>query len=153
MRCFYHPEEEAVGGCKSCGKGLCPACAVDLGKGLACRQRCEADVRAMITLIEHNIQMAAKAPGILRGNRQLALGSAILFCALGTAFLAWGLLVGSTFLYFGVVGSLFLVFGVINLGRVLRMPQVVEPPAPEPEADAFPDVGPDPERLSGRRSG
>jgi hypothetical protein len=45
MKCFYHHDQDAVGECKSCGKGLCPACAVDLGKGLACRQRCEDNVR------------------------------------------------------------------------------------------------------------
>jgi hypothetical protein len=28
MRCFYHHDKEAVGSCKSCGKGLCPECAV-----------------------------------------------------------------------------------------------------------------------------
>jgi len=48
MNCFYHPNQEAIGTCKSCGKGLCAACATDLGKGLACRNRCEADAQAMI---------------------------------------------------------------------------------------------------------
>ncbi len=32
MSCFYHHDRTSVGGCKSCGKNLCPECAIDLGK-------------------------------------------------------------------------------------------------------------------------
>ena len=46
-----------MGSCKSCGKGLCPDCAADLGKGLACRGRCEADVTAVIELVDRNIKL------------------------------------------------------------------------------------------------
>lgn len=52
MSCFYHHERDSVGGCKSCGKNLCPECAVDLGRGLACRGRCEEDVRALFGLFQ-----------------------------------------------------------------------------------------------------
>jgi len=58
MHCFYHQDREAVGMCKSCGKGLCGECAADLNKGLACRSRCEEDARAVIELIDRNIQLA-----------------------------------------------------------------------------------------------
>ena len=64
MRCFYHHDKEAVGSCKSCGKALCVECAVDLGKGLACRNRCEESVRAITELVDRNIELmkgAAKA--------------------------------------------------------------------------------------------
>jgi len=37
VRCYNHPERDAVGSCKSCCKGLCTECAVDLGHGLSCR--------------------------------------------------------------------------------------------------------------------
>jgi hypothetical protein len=62
MGCFYHHDKEAVGFCKSCGKALCVECAVDLGKGLACRNRCEESVRAIIELIDRNIERM-KGPG------------------------------------------------------------------------------------------
>src|SRR4051794_41083631 len=58
MRCFYHQDKDAVGSCKSCGKGLCAECAVDLGKGLACRGRCEETARAIIELVDRNIQLS-----------------------------------------------------------------------------------------------
>jgi hypothetical protein len=48
MRCFYHQDKEAVGLCKSCGKGVCLACAVDFSKGLACRGHCEDKVQSII---------------------------------------------------------------------------------------------------------
>src|SRR5262249_52940930 len=57
MHCFYHQDKYAVGVCKSCGKGVCIECAVDLGKGLACRGRCEESVRAITQLIDRNIQL------------------------------------------------------------------------------------------------
>lgn len=68
MRCFYHQDKEAVGSCKSCGKGLCQECAVDLTKGLACRARCETDAQAIIQLIDRNIQLStnpAKAQSVV----------------------------------------------------------------------------------------
>ena len=48
MHCFYHPKKAAIGTCKSCGKGLCAECAVDLDKGLACKQHCEPEVKSLI---------------------------------------------------------------------------------------------------------
>ena len=51
MRCFYHPEREAVGLCKACSKGLCTSCAVDLGHGIA-----EA-VTALHSLIARNARL------------------------------------------------------------------------------------------------
>ncbi|MEI9865181.1 MAG: hypothetical protein WDN00_11660 [Limisphaerales bacterium] len=51
MRCFYHQEKESVGICKSCGKGVCQECAVDLKRGLACRGHCEDNVQSIILQI------------------------------------------------------------------------------------------------------
>ena len=36
MRCFTHPEAEAVGICMSCGKGLCAECAEEYEGSLYC---------------------------------------------------------------------------------------------------------------------
>lgn len=55
MRWSCHQDREVVGSSKSCGKGLCPECAVDLLKALACRGPCEEDTGALIRLIDHNI--------------------------------------------------------------------------------------------------
>ncbi len=47
MKCFYHPETDAVGICKNCGKGLCMECTADLGNSLACKNRCENEVKSI----------------------------------------------------------------------------------------------------------
>ena len=49
MNCFNHPGVPAVGICKSCQKGLCMECAVDLGHGIACKNHRE-DVEMLITI-------------------------------------------------------------------------------------------------------
>ena len=54
MRCYYHPNADAVGSCKNCSRGLCMACATDVGNGLACPARCEGEVRALNDVIQRN---------------------------------------------------------------------------------------------------
>lgn len=62
MRCFNHQDTDAVGACKHCGKGLCPACLTDLGHGLACRDSHEQAVESINTLITRNTQAQHIAP-------------------------------------------------------------------------------------------
>lgn len=37
MRCYKHPESEAIGTCTSCGKNICEICSVDFKGRLVCR--------------------------------------------------------------------------------------------------------------------
>ncbi len=90
MRCFYHEEKKAVGTCKSCGKGLCRECAVDLTKGLACRGRCEADAQAVIELIARNIQISGASTRLIQQNRGVRSGSGIFHIGMGVLFSVWG---------------------------------------------------------------
>jgi len=39
MKCYYHPEVEAVATCSNCGKAICQTCSVDVAGRLTC-QRC-----------------------------------------------------------------------------------------------------------------
>jgi len=101
MKCFYHQEKEAVGTCKSCCKGLCQDCAVDLTKGLDCRGHCEHYVRAVIALVERNIKFSAGGTKLYIFN--LLIGAVLmgyeLFVyrvlgvgvVLGAGFILWGL--------------------------------------------------------------
>jgi len=91
MRCFYHEDKEAVGTCKSCGKGLCRDCAVDLGKGLACRGRCEADVQGMIQLIDRNVRLSATATRTVQQGRGIRLGAGVFHILIGGLFFIFGL--------------------------------------------------------------
>src|SRR5207253_10925170 len=94
LRCFYHQDRESVGSCKSCGKGLCPDCLVDMGKGLACRSRCETEVQGLIIASDVNVSMAAKVPRQMRANRLMVVGLAWLFVIPGALLVALGVLAG-----------------------------------------------------------
>jgi hypothetical protein len=61
MRCFYHPQADAVGLCKNCQRGLCSDCASERDGGLACRGRCETAVDQVSALIRRNVQVGVKA--------------------------------------------------------------------------------------------
>ncbi len=54
MKCYNHPEENAVGLCKHCSKGLCKECLTDLSHGLACKNKHEAEVETLNELISRN---------------------------------------------------------------------------------------------------
>jgi uncharacterized membrane protein YcjF (UPF0283 family) len=48
MKCFNHPYRDAVAICNSCGRALCPQCAVPAENDrIACVNLCEADVIAL----------------------------------------------------------------------------------------------------------
>ncbi len=85
MRCFSHQDVDAVGTCKNCARGLCPWCAVDVGDGLACRDRCEQQVRTLNWVIRRNKTAHERTSG--------AYARVSLFYALvGSVFLAGGLI-------------------------------------------------------------
>jgi hypothetical protein len=122
MRCFYHQDREAVGTCKSCGKGLCPECAVDLTKGLACRGRCEADAQAVIQLIDRNIQLSSTSARVVQTSRGVRTGAGIFHIVMGAVFIAWGLsaeyLRIITLAGVGVVGyGIYMLYMARKLGR------------------------------------
>jgi hypothetical protein len=115
MRCYYHQDKEAVGTCKSCGKGLCFDCAVDIGKGLACRGHCEEDVRAVVSLIDRNIKLAPQTARILDSSRKVRSSTAIFNLVFGSVFIAWGLSNMERFSFIIILGICFLAFGVYGL--------------------------------------
>lgn len=41
MKCFYHPDQDAVGICFACNKGICKDCAIETHNGLVCNDTCE----------------------------------------------------------------------------------------------------------------
>jgi hypothetical protein len=56
MKCFYHPQIDAVAICKNCSKGLCMECVADVGNGVACKGKCEAEVQAVNQMIQRGIR-------------------------------------------------------------------------------------------------
>ena len=123
MRCYYHHDREAVGGCKSCGKGLCPDCAVDLIKGLACRDRCESDVRSVITLIDRNIALIPTTSRLIETGRRTRFGAAIFQLITGAIFIGWGLQDTERLSFITVLGVCFFAYGVYLAFQARRAPQ------------------------------
>lgn len=116
MRCFNHPDADAVGTCKQCNKGLCPDCAADLGHGLACRGLHEQEVASVHDLVSLNIN--ATRSGRTRLNWFLV---PIFNLFLGLVFAGFGLFgPRAPNVFFMIFGAGFLLFGVIQLGLNYR---------------------------------
>lgn len=136
MRCFYHQDKEAVATCKSCGKALCAECAVDLGKGVACRGRCEDDARNIIELVERNIQssrpsarmslvqpkqvetpdketqVSATLTRHIQSSQKWQKWVAVFSIVIGVVFAAAAVANRENLLLFAILGVCFLAFGV-----------------------------------------
>ncbi|MDA8455694.1 hypothetical protein M4R22_13055 [Acidovorax sp. GBBC 3334] len=109
MKCFVHHGADAVGTCRACNKGLCPACAQDLGHSLCCRGDCEAKAHTLHSQVAQNgVILAAQ-----RRNRFIAPVFFIVAGALFIAFsstssragfgLGFGTAFGLGFIAFGIV--------------------------------------------------
>lgn len=127
MHCYYHQDKEAVGVCKSCSKGLCPECAVDVGKGLACRGHCEEEVRQVVALIDHNIKLSPKAAQMLESNKKVRSSAAIFNLVIGAIFVAWGVSNLERLGFIVVLGACFFVYGIFGLFRAGTAPKDSDP--------------------------
>ena len=121
MHCFYHQDREAVGGCKSCGKGLCPECAVDLGKGLACRERCEADVQAVIALVDRSIKLSPTTSQLIESGHGMRSSAATFNLVLGVIFIAWGFQDTEHLSFITILGVCFVAFGGYGFLQARRL--------------------------------
>lgn len=123
MKCFYHSDRDAVGTCKSCGKGLCPDCAVDLTKGLACRDKCEKEVANIIALIDQNIQFSPASRNIMGNMRKNTFVQASFLLTAGAVFFLTGLALDKVFELPGLLGIVFIVYGCYVLWRGMKLPK------------------------------
>lgn len=81
MKCFYHPESDAVGVCHCCQRGVCPQCAQEAGKAIACKGRCEQDVLALE-------ELAPTRERVKRDQRDFRIIS-VVFLILGVLLVEW----------------------------------------------------------------
>lgn len=79
MKCYYHPGIGTVAICKNCQRALCMDCAVDVGNGMACKNKCEEEVKAVNELLKRG-QCAYQKAG------SAYIGSAIMIGLLGLLF-------------------------------------------------------------------
>jgi cytochrome c biogenesis protein CcdA len=88
MRCFVHHDQEAVGTCRVCNKGLCPDCVVDLGHAISCRGACEREAEKI-----HAQSIHSRA--ILSAQQRNRFLGPVLFIFLGLVISGLGLSVSS----------------------------------------------------------
>jgi hypothetical protein len=83
MKCFYHPDLDAVALCKSCSRGICRECSADVPPGVACRGKCEADVAALNLVIQRSKSAYQKTGAAYRRNAIALLICGLLFAGFG----------------------------------------------------------------------
>jgi hypothetical protein len=91
VECFYHEGVAAVGSCRSCFRGLCRSCAVELEAALACRNRCEESAAAVAATVNQSVRYQSVSGGLLRSARGLWLGLTFVSGVVGLFVLVWGL--------------------------------------------------------------
>lgn len=83
MKCFSHPDQNAVGTCKHCSKGVCSACAKESGWGIVCSHACETEVQALRAMVERNRKMVPVAAKAHQRNAVILFAMAAVFIAFG----------------------------------------------------------------------
>ncbi len=122
MKCFYHHDRDAVGTCKSCQRGVCPGCAVEFPRGLACRERCEEDAQALIALVDRNMKLSPLTQQMLRSTRERSFTMAGFYLVTGALFFGFGL--RERLELSAVLGGCFLVYGAMQVLRTLKSPKI-----------------------------
>ena len=104
MRCYNHPDQEAVGICRSCGRGLCPGCAAEVEKAVACRDRCESDVVTILKLNRNALQYAKnmKQARYLAPTMIVVIGAVLTTLGMTYDRIAWAIFVGGIIMAIGV---------------------------------------------------
>ena len=106
MRCFNHPEVEAIGVCKSCQRGFCRECAADLGHGLACMGKHEEDVNTLNSILNQSAKIYAVTP-------KTRNAAPLFYGFMGIVFAGFGLIKGNGMTDFSsVLGLGFVVFAL-----------------------------------------
>jgi len=105
MKCFTHQAVDAIGACKSCGKGLCPVCAVDLHFALSCRGACESELTAVRAQV-------LRSRNLLETQKRFRLLAPIFFWLFGVILIVENVMDSHfSWLTFSM-GILFILFGV-----------------------------------------
>lgn len=112
MKCFNHQNQEAIGICKACQKAICPSCAIDTGRGLACSDACLEEVN----VINEIVDKSKRIYGI--GSKPKLLPTGILlyffFGLMFSGFALYRFVERARLDYFTLAMGLgFLVFGII----------------------------------------
>ena len=119
MKCYFHPEIDAVAICKNCGKGICPECAADVENGMACRNSCEEKVKAINSLFEKSQNSYLTANRTYKITAVIYKNLSIWLLLIGTAFLIFGIIQGLLLLF--ILGILFIISAVFSFTEAQKL--------------------------------
>jgi hypothetical protein len=129
MECAEHAGRAAIGLCRACLRGVCRDCAEPQRLGLACRGRCEADVRALAATLEQSMRTAALSSGLVQGTPRLWAGLAVVSLSVGVFVIVFGLSLPE-FRTIALLGLPFLAIGGLVLAMLRRLRAGAPPAAP-----------------------
>src|SRR5207302_3023399 len=104
----------AVGLCASCWRGLCGECANTDGRMLACKGRCEQEVRRLADLRDFSFATPTKQQTLLTQAQRTRIVSGSFTLLIGAAICTFGILQPGMREII-VLGGLFGAMGIINL--------------------------------------
>ncbi len=102
MKCFNHPDVDAVGICKNCNKGLCKDCLTEVENGIACTATCVDEVKQINSLVNRSKQSYNTVSGA-------HMRSAYILGGMGIVFIIFGLQTKGLTGFLSIIGLLFLV--------------------------------------------
>lgn len=108
MRCFIHPLKDAIGICRSCSRFLCSDCMVEIGRGLACKDSCEQDVKDINEVIH-------KGKLICKNSKSSCYVHAGFYSLIGLVFICYPLFIGPPLFEFMLpIGGVFILFAILQ---------------------------------------
>lgn len=135
MQCFSHTDLPARGLCKSCNRALCLQCLSEVGKSLACKNRCETDVAGLDEMLRKSVQLTnqpayADMTALSRSASSLIASADIFNIIIGAIFLLYSAYEPSKFL--AATGVAFAAFGLFGLIRRRLTLRKARPPSASP---------------------
>jgi hypothetical protein len=127
VQCFTHQDQTAVGVCRTCGRGLCPACTAEVEGGLACAGRCEGDVIALARMLAAEQANLAQAQKLTAAGRSSIVGVGWFLIVAGAVLMGWELVTDSGLWFVTAIGAVFAIFGALALAGSRRWPQLATP--------------------------
>lgn len=112
MKCFIHKNEDAVGICKSCGKGICMQCTTELINGISCKNdSCEKRVNLINKMLDNNAVIISVSNKHVKRMAYISIMLGILFVIFGGLLFVNDKIFGMVTVIMGIV---FIVFGIFN---------------------------------------
>ena len=123
MKFFNHADRDAVGICKSCGKGICHDCLVEIPDGIACKaERCESRARLCNLWFDINASLLSKGNQSINQQGMFMVLSGVFIVAVSALFCVHDSRAWIIFFPMLGMGGLMLGFGLVLRRRKNQLP-------------------------------